>query len=287
VPEAAQGGATGRASDIAPGTQHDEVEGVTHRMGTLDGKVVIVVGGAGAQGRVGAALFAREGAKVVVADTSAPGAAEVEAAITADGGTAIARAADIADGDAWVELVAAAEAEFGRVDGLVDYAAVLSRPGIEETEPDAWERTLRVNLTGAWLGMRAVIPALRRAGGGSIVMIGSVDGLVGRGGGAAYQASKGGLRLLAKSAATQYASEGIRVNSVHPGPMQARMAEVVGPRADVSATAALEARLVAQIPVGRLGRPDDIAYAVRYLLSDESSFVTGIDLPVDGGLTAQ
>lgn len=267
--------------------EKSDEEGVTQAMGTLDGKVVIVVGGAGAQGRVGAALFAREGAKVVVADASAEGAAEVEASIVSDGGAAIARGTDIGDADAWTALVAAAESEFGRVDGLVDYAAVLSRPGVEETELDAWERTLRVNLTGAWLGLRASIPAMRRAGGGSIVLIGSVDGLVGRGGGAAYQASKGGVRLLAKSAATQYAAEGIRVNSVHPGPMQARMAEVVGPRADASATGALEARLVAQIPVGRLGRPDDIAYAVRYLLSDESSFVTGVDLPVDGGLTAQ
>jgi len=144
-----------------------------------------------------------------------------------------------------------------------------------------------VNLTGAWLGLKAVIPAIRASGGGSIVNVGSVDALVGRGGGAAYQASKGGLRLLSKSAATQYAAEGIRVNSVHPGPMQDRMSEVIGPRADAAVTAALEAKLTAQVPAGRLGRPIDIAYAVRFLLSDEASFVTGVDLPVDGGLTAQ
>ena len=117
--------------------------------------------------------------------------------------------------------------------------------------------------------------------------VGSVDALVGRGGGAAYQASKGGLRLLGKSAATQYAVEGIRVNTVHPGPMETRMSEVIGPRATDAEMAALEQRLLAQVPIGRLGRPTDIAYAVRYLLSEESSFVTGVDLIVDGGLTAQ
>jgi NAD(P)-dependent dehydrogenase (short-subunit alcohol dehydrogenase family) len=124
------------------------------------------------------------------------------------------------------------------------------------------------------------------AGGGSIVAIGSVDGLVGRGGGAAYQASKGGVRLLTKSVATEYASRRIRVNSVHPGPMQTRMAMVVGPKADPAGVHALEERLRAQVPMARLGQPIDVAYAVRYLLSDESAFITGVDLPVDGGLTA-
>lgn len=256
-------------------------------MTSLSDKVIIVVGAAGAQGRVGASLFAREGAKVVLVDSAAEGLEAVKADIEAEGGTALAHAADISSEQAWEALVAAAVATFGRLDGLVNYAAVLSRPGVEETTKESWERTLTVNLTGAWLGLRAAIPALRASGGGSIVNIGSVDALVGRGGGAAYQASKGGLRLLGKSAATQYAPEGIRVNTVHPGPMEARMVEVVGPKADSAGTAALEAKLIAQIPMARLGRPIDIAYAVRYLLSDESSFITGVDLAVDGGLTAQ
>lgn len=256
-------------------------------MGSLSGKVIIVVGAAGAQGRVGASLFAKEGASVVLADTTAAAVEDVRLGIEREGGIAHGLAADITDEAAWETLVAIAVGTYGRLDGLANYAAVLSRSGIEETTRESWERTLLVNLTGAWLGLKAVVPALRASGGGSVVNIGSVDALVGRGGGAAYQASKGGLRLLSKSAATQYAAEGIRVNSVHPGPMEARMAAVVGPRADAADTAKLEARLVAQIPMGRLGRPIDIAYAVRYLLSDESVFVTGIDLPVDGGLTAQ
>jgi NAD(P)-dependent dehydrogenase (short-subunit alcohol dehydrogenase family) len=254
---------------------------------SLEGKVVIVAGAAGAQGSTAAVLFTQAGASVVLADVSEEPLATLRDEVGEKGGTALACATDIADEPSWQGLVQRTVATFGRVDGLANFAAILSRPGVEDTEPDAWERTLRVNLTGTWLGMRAVIPAMRAAGGGSIVNIGSVDALVGRGGGAAYQASKGGVRLLSKSAATQYAAENIRVNTVHPGPMQDRMVQVVGPKADPGAVAALEARLTAQVPAGRLGRPADIAYAVRFLLSDESSFITGVDLPVDGGLTAQ
>jgi NAD(P)-dependent dehydrogenase (short-subunit alcohol dehydrogenase family) len=256
-------------------------------MNSLEGKRIIVAGGGGAQGSVGAALFARHGARVIVADASAEAAGAVAEEITGGGGQAIGLAADVGSKQSWDELVGTAVREFGGLDGLVNYAAVLSRAGAVETEDEVWERTLHINLTGAWYGVRAVIPAMLEAGGGSIVNIGSVDGLVGRGGGSAYQATKGGVRLLTKSVATEYATRGIRANSVHPGPMKARMAMVVGPQADPAATAALEERLTAQVPMARLGLPIDIAYAVRYLLSDESAFVTGIDLPVDGGLTAQ
>lgn len=256
-------------------------------MGSLDGKVIIVTGAGGAQGGVAAALFAKSGARVVLADVSQERLDCVHDEIVREGGSAMACAADVAESESWCRLVDGAVSNFGKLDGLAHFAAVLSRPGVEETEIDAWEHTLRVNLTGAWLGMRAVIPAMRDAGGGSIVNVGSVDALVGRGGGAAYQASKGGLRLLSKSAATQYAAQGIRVNSVHPGPMRDRMTQIIGPRADASATATLEAKLIAQVPMGRLGLPHDIARAVRFLLSDDASFITGVDLPVDGGLTAQ
>lgn len=265
------------------------IEGVGDgaQVGLLEGKVVIVTGAAGAQGGAAAALFARSGARVVLGDVSQERLDRVCDEIVRDGGQASACEADVAEPDSWDRLVNSALTNYGKLDGLANFAAVLSRPGIEETEPDAWERTLRVNLTGAWLGMKAVLPAMRDTGGGSIVNVGSVDALVGRGGGAAYQASKGGLRLLSKSAATQYAAQGIRVNSVHPGPMRDRMTQIIGPRADASATAALEAKLIAQVPMARLGLPLDIARAVRFLLSDDASFITGVDLPVDGGLTAQ
>jgi NAD(P)-dependent dehydrogenase (short-subunit alcohol dehydrogenase family) len=208
-------------------------------MNSLEGKRIIVAGGGGAQGRVGAALFAQHGARVLVADASADAAAATADEVTAAGGQALALAADVGSKESWDELVRAAEREFGGLDGLVNYAAILSRAGAVETEDEVWEQTLHINLTGAWFGVRAAIPAMLRAGGGSIVNIGSVDGLVGRGGGTAYQATKGGVRLLTKSVATEYAARGIRANSVHPGPMKARMAMVVGPKADPSATAAL------------------------------------------------
>ncbi|NUU08460.1 SDR family NAD(P)-dependent oxidoreductase [Leifsonia sp. C5G2] len=256
-------------------------------MTTLSGKRILVVGAGGAQGSVGARLFAEQGAHVVVADAVQEAAETVAGEIRATGGTAVAAVADVGDADSWTRLVELATAEFGGLDGMVNYAAILSRAGAADTEIDVFERTIHVNLTGAWFGIRAVVPALLAAGGGSIVTIGSVDGLVGRGGGAAYQASKGGVRLLTKSVATEFASRGIRANSVHPGPMKTRMAMVVGPKADPAGVQELEVRLTAQVPMARLGQPIDIAYAVRYLLSDESSFVTGVDLPVDGGLTAQ
>lgn len=255
-------------------------------MTSLDGKRILVVGAGGAQGSAGARLLAEHGASVVVADAAGESAESVAQGILAAGGKAVASAGDAADPESWQQLVALAVSEFGGLDGMVNYAAVLSRAGATDTEIEVFERTIQVNLTGAWFGIRAAIPVMLAAGGGSIVTIGSVDGLVGRGGGAAYQASKGGVRLLTKSVATEYASRGIRVNSVHPGPMQARMTMVVGPKADPAGVRVLEERLRAQVPMGRLGRPIDIAYAVRYLLSDESAFITGVDLPVDGGLTA-
>jgi 3alpha(or 20beta)-hydroxysteroid dehydrogenase len=254
---------------------------------TLEGKRILVMGAGGAQGRVGARMLAEHGARVIVADAVAEAAEELSGEIRSSGGEAEAAAADVGDAASWERLVDLAGDRFGGLDGLVNYAAVLSRAGAAETGIDDWERTLHINLTGAWLGIRAVLPALLAAGGGSIVTVGSVDGLVGRGGGAAYQASKGGVRLLTKSVATEYADRGVRANSVHPGPMQSRMAMVVGPKADPTGVAALEERLRAQVPLGRLGLPIDIAWAVRFLLSDESAFITGVDLPVDGGLTAQ
>lgn len=255
-------------------------------MTSLEGKRILVVGAGGAQGSVGARLLAEHGASVVVADAARERAESVAEGILSAGGAAVAAACDVADPESWKQLVDLAAREFGGLDGMVNYAAVLSRAGATDTEIDVFERTIHINLTGAWFGMRAVIPAILAAGGGSIVTIGSVDGIVGRGGGAAYQASKGGVRLLTKSVATEYAARRIRANSVHPGPMQTRMAMVVGPKADPAGVQALEERLRSQVPMGRLGQPIDVAYAVRYLLSDESAFITGVDLPVDGGLTA-
>ncbi len=152
---------------------------------------------------------------------------------------------------------------------------------VEETTPEAWDRVMDINAKGVFLGTKAAIPELRRAGGGSIINISSVYGLVGSGGGAsAYHASKGAVRLLTKSTAIQYAGEGIRANSVHPGIIDTPMA------AESLADPERNRRWLSGTPLGRLGEPDDVAYGVLFLASDESSFMTGSELVIDGGRTA-
>ncbi|MFV0425667.1 MAG: SDR family NAD(P)-dependent oxidoreductase [Beutenbergiaceae bacterium] len=256
-------------------------------MGTLDGKRIIVAGGGGEQGRAATALLTREGGHVVVADLSISLAQASAAQADGQPGSATAVQLDVTDPASWAACIDHCRATLGGLDGLVNYAAILSRGGIEQTDDAIWDQTLRVNAKGAWYGIRAAIALMREGGGGAIVNVGSVDGLVGRASNTAYQASKGALRLLGLSAATEYAAAGIRVNNVHPGPMAVRMQQVVGVQATPEEVAGLEARLTAQIPMGRLGKAQDIAWAVRFLLSDESAFVTGVDFPVDGGLTAQ
>jgi NAD(P)-dependent dehydrogenase (short-subunit alcohol dehydrogenase family) len=254
---------------------------------SLDGKVIVVAGAAGGQGSVAVELLVGEGAKVVAADSARDSVEAIVAGLRGGGPVdAVAAKLDVTTADSWDAVVATAIRSFGRVDGLVNYAAVLAREGVEATDPDDWSRVIEVNLTGCWLGMRSVIPALRAAGGGSIVNIGSVDALVGRGGAASYQASKGGIRLLTKSAATEYARESIRVNAVHPGPMENRQTPIRRSNATPTEQTVLEKQLVVQVPMRRLGRASEIAATVRFLLSDEATYITGIDLPVDGGLSA-
>jgi len=251
----------------------------------MSGKVVIVSGAAGSLGRATAALLASEGVCLVVTDGSAA-VHQLSTELAEAGASCEAWAFDVRDGDAWIDVTEFAVARFGRLDGMANFAGVLSRPGIEQTTREQWDRTIQINLTGTWLGMSAVVPALRRSGGGSIVNVGSIAALVGRRGRAAYQASKGGVRMLSKSAASQYAPEGIRVNCVHPGPMEGLMAGVIDADTATTDRARLDA-LRAEVPMGRLGHAVDVAHGVRFLLSDESAFITGIDLAIDGGLTAQ
>ncbi|MFF1880603.1 SDR family NAD(P)-dependent oxidoreductase [Pseudarthrobacter sp. NPDC058196] len=255
-------------------------------MGTLEGKVVLVTGGGGGMGSVSASLFAAEGAKVVVVDNSAERARQTADTIKRDGGLAVDIQADTSSETDWTRVVDGTLGRFDRIDGLANFAAVHSAAGLEATSLTAWQLTLDVNLTGTWLGMRAVVPVMRRQKSGSIVNVGSIDALVGSGSKSAYHAAKGGVRLLSRSAAREYAPHGVRVNLVHPGPMENRMHEAATPKMAAKERAAFEVQARAEIPLGQLGRPIDVAYAVRYLLSDESAYITGIDLPVDGGLTA-
>ncbi len=249
----------------------------------LEGKVALISGGARGMGAVEARLFAKEGAKVMLGDILEVDGRKIEAEICAAGGEAVFVRLDVTSESDWKHAVDTAVDRFGALNVLVNNAGVSGGPGrIEEVTVEAWNRVMNINATGVFLGTRAAIPAMRRGGGGSIVNISSQLGLVGVDNSSPqYQASKGAVRLLTKATAIQYAKDRIRANSVHPGPIVTPMTEAR--RADPESY-----RLtVSRIPLGRYGEPEDVAYGVLYLASEESSFMTGAELVIDGGWTAQ
>ncbi len=249
----------------------------------LAGKVALISGGARGMGAAEARLFVREGARVVIADVLEADGRAVEAELRAKGAECVFVHLDVTSESDWQRAAALTEERFGAIHVLVNNAgigAVLSR--VEDTTAEAWDTVMAVNAKGVFLGTRAVIPAMRRAGGGSIINISSQLGLVGMDNiSPQYPASKGAVRLLTKVTALQYAKDGIRVNSVHPGPVITPMTEAR--RADPATRQLMTSR----IPMGRYGEPDEIAYGVLYLASDESSWTTGSELVIDGGWTAQ
>jgi NAD(P)-dependent dehydrogenase (short-subunit alcohol dehydrogenase family) len=229
-----------------------------------------------------ARLFAREGARVVIGDLRESEGRALEAEIAATGGEAVFVRLDVTSEREWERAVAGAVDRFGKVDVLVNNAGIGGTGRVEDTKLEDWNRVMDINATGVFLGTKVAIPAMRRAGGGSIVNISSQLGLVGMDDSSPqYQASKGAVRLLTKLTAVQYAKERIRANSVHPGPIVTPMTEAR--RADP----VVYQRMVSRIPLGRYGEAEDVAYGVLYLASDESSFVTGSELVIDGGWTAQ
>ena len=247
----------------------------------LEGKVALITGAARGQGAAEARLFAQEGAKVIVADVSDPEGIAVAAEIAEAGGDAIYVHLDVTDESEWEAAVQSAITSFGKLDILVNNAGIWRRGHVMETSSEQWDDIMDVNAKGVFLGTKAAIPEMRKAGGGSIVNISSTAGLVGSKTSSAYSASKGAVRIFSKSTAIQYASEGIRANSIHPGPIDTDMGDQVGPdptsrEASISRTA-----------LSRIGTAQDIAYGALYLASDESSFVTGSELVIDGGVTAQ
>jgi len=249
--------------------------------GRVSGKVALVTGGAGGIGGASARLLAQEGAAVVIADLLAEDGRSLETQITEAGGRALFVRLDVTDEEDWDRAIKATLNSFGKLDVIVNNAGVSHRNGVEETTLDAWDWVMAVNVKGVFLGTKAAIPEIRKAGGGSIVNISSIAGLTG-GRTSSYAASKGAVRLLTKSTAIQYAGEGIRCNSVHPGvietPMTTPMMLNTQEGRDLNAS---------RHPLGRVGQPEDIAYGVLFLASDESSFMTGSELVIDGGLTAQ
>ena len=248
----------------------------------LAGKVALISGGARGMGAVEARLFAREGARVVIGDILDAEGRRVESEIRAAGGEAAYVRLDVTAEADWTSAVAAAASRFGKLDVLVNNAGIGGHGRLEDTTLEAWTRVMAVNATGVFLGSKAAIPAMRAAGGGSIVNISSQLGLVGMDNSSPqYQASKGAVRLLTKLTALQYAKDKIRANSVHPGPILTPMTEAR--RADPETYRLM----VSRIPLGRYGEPEEVAFGVLYLASDESSFVTGSELVIDGGWTAQ
>ena len=245
----------------------------------LEGKVAIISGGARGMGAAEARMFSREGARVVIGDLLEEEGLKVVAEIGEAGGEALFVRLDVTDESSWQSAVEAAVERFGKVDILVNNAAILRTQGLLETTEEIWDEVMDVNTKGTFLGTKSVIPEMRKAGGGSIINISSGAGITGSLRNTAYHASKGAVRIFTKSAAIQYAGENIRVNSVHPGPVDTDMLAF--------SSAAPGARRPEDVPLGRYGRPEEVAYGVLYLASDESSFVTGSEVVIDGGRTAE
>ena len=248
----------------------------------LEGKVAIITGGARGQGATEARMFAQEGAKVVIGDIRDELGMQVEAEIRELGGEAVYLHLDVTSDDDWQRAIETAEQRFGKVDVLVNNAAIVLRKDIEETTGEDWDNIMEINAKGVFLGTKAAIPAMRRAGGGSIINISSISGLVSIGP-PAYIATKGAVRLFTKSTAIQYASENIRANSIHPGSVDTDMRrEGMGDQTAEEIQARID-----NIPLGRVGTTEDISYGALFLASDESSFMTGSELVIDGGYTAK
>ena len=246
----------------------------------LAGKVALISGAAGGMGAEEARLFAREGARVVIADLLEEEGRQVEASIRGSGGEAVFVPMDVTREDDWEQAVGAAVQRFGKLDVLVNNAGLSSTSVDDPLEPAGWHRIMQVNTTGVFLGTRFAIPAMQAAGGGSIVNISSIMGFVGgESGHPAYHASKGAVRIFTKAIAVQYGPDNIRANSVHPGFMP--------PMRSARQTSAQRDARVAETPLRRTGELIEVANGVLFLASDEASFITGTELVIDGGFIAR
>ena len=248
----------------------------------LEGKVALISGGARGQGAEEARLFAREGAKVVIGDILDEEGKQVEAQINEVGGECLYVRLDVTSEANWQQAVNVTVSRFGKLDVLVNNAGIFPPVPLEETSQELWDQVMDINVKGVFLGTKHAIPEMRKAGGGSIINISSTAGLTGSGSAAAYHASKGAVRIFSKATAIQHAGDGIRCNSVHPGVIETLMTTTTLLSDEES-----RQRISARYPLGRWGQPEDVAYGVLYLASDESSFVTGSELVIDGGSTAQ
>lgn len=252
-------------------------------MNRVSGKTAIVTGAASGLGRAIAMLLAREGANVVATDIDESGGNETVRAIRKTGYEALFLRHDVSSEKDWAQVTGVATERFDRLDVLVNCAGVFLACSIKDLTLEKWRWAMSINLDGVFLGVKYAADAMARTGGGSIINMSSAGGIVGTSDSSAYNASKGGVRLLTKAAAIEFSKAGhdynIRVNSVHPGVIETPMT------APLIAEGGKE--MASWLPVGRFGEPDDVAYGVLYLASDESKFVTGSELVIDGGWTAQ
>lgn len=270
--------------------------------GRIEGRVAFVTGAASGIGRAAAIALAREGAQVMLTDIDAPGGRETAKMIEATGGIAQFRGQDVTEEPRWAELMTRTLALFGRLDILVNNAGIGIGVPITEMTLDQWNRQLSINMTGVFLGMKHAIPAMRTAKpsglyrGGSIINMSSVAGLVGAAGLTAYSATKGGVRLFSKAVAMECAAagDGIRVNSIHPGIIDTAIWGKIdaggilsGGIPEGSNISQVDAIAASGTPLGFAGQPTDIADGIVFLASDESRYITGSELVIDGGWTAR
>ncbi|MEC9366782.1 MAG: glucose 1-dehydrogenase [Chloroflexota bacterium] len=249
-------------------------------MGRLDGKVAIISGGAKGQGAEEARIFAEEGAKIIIGDILDKDGMQIESEIVERGGEAKFVHLDVSLEEDWIKVVDLAIAEYGKLDILVNNAGILLMKGVEDTSNEEWDNIQNINSKGVFLGSKTVIPAMRKSGGGSIINISSIAGLIGSKF-SAYGASKGLVRTLTKSIAVNHGHEGIRCNSVHPGIIETDMVS------DMIGTQEGKEYQLNRTPLKVIATSRDVAFGVLYLASDESRYVTGSELVIDGGITAQ
>ena len=246
-------------------------------MNRLKGKVAIITGAAGGQGASEAKIFAAEGAKVVLTDINEEGVKKIAAEIQAAGGEALALAHDISKEEDWKRVISETVKHFGALNVLVNNAGFYTTESLEETSLELWDKIHAVNSRSVFISTKLAVPEMRKAGGGSIINLSSVFGIIGAGRGGAYSSTKGLIRQFTKSSAMEFAKDRIRVNSIHPGVIETPMTKAI-----FADPEALKIRQN-ETPWPNLGKPEDIAYGALYLASDESGFVTGIELVIDGG----
>ncbi|EQB36647.1 MULTISPECIES: SDR family NAD(P)-dependent oxidoreductase [Virgibacillus] len=250
-------------------------------MGRLDKKVAVITGAGSGMGREEALLFAKEGAKVIASDIQEDAVKEVVKEIKSNGGEALALTHDVTSENDWKHVIKSTMDAFGKLDVLVNNAGISQPEPMEELTLERWHQIININLTSTFLGIKLAVPHMRENKGGSIVNISSIAGLTGSQGAGAYTASKGGVRMLTKAAAVDYGKDNIRVNSVHPGFIKTPMSATFFERED------MKQWFLSQTALPQLGRPIEVAEAVLFLASDAAYHITGVELPVDGGVVAK